>query len=453
MKTKMPQRKIVPQLRLNDHDHDFFERRVLSHPDSEDRKQASRERPRASHRLIDEAAGMAAEQIAAIVKDEKSENRAVALTRWVDFFANQARVILVTVEDEAAAYTVFETMNDRGLELSATDLIKNRLFSLSQEKLEQAKLNWAKMLGILESVQSTTIVKDYVRHYWISKHGRTRAPALFKAIKEEVSNQRRAINFAAELEKNALQYVALLNPDNELWHTYRPAMKEYIDALTTLNVKQIRPLFMSIIRVFSRGETLKAFRLMISVCVRLIAADQLGRGSLETEYESAALKVHEREITTASALITKLKKIIPDNDKFANDFAAFEVTNESHARYLLKALDVAETGLALTATSSKDEPTLEHVLPLSPKVLTDWPFTPEEHQDYVHRLGNLALLPNEANSSAGSDKFALKRPILARQPNVLTKEIAKSTIWGKDRIEQRQERLAKIALKAWPVRL
>lgn len=379
LKIKMPDRKIIPQLRLNDNDHEFFEHRVLSRPNTDERKQATHERLRSSHRLIHQAASTAAEQVASIVRDEKSENRAAALTRWVDCFSSQARVILVTVDDEAVAYTVFETMNDRGLELSATDLIKNRLFSLSQDKLDQTKRCWTKMLGILESVQSTTIVKDYVRHYWISKHGRTRAPVLFKAIIEEVSNQRRAINFATELEANALQYVALLNPDNELWNPFRPIMKEYISALTTLDVKQIRPLPISVLETFPKGEVIKAFRLMISICVRLLAADQLGRGSLETEYESAALKVHLRRVTTAAGLANELKKVIPQDDKFCHDFATFEVSNEPHARYLLRALDVTESGLALTGTSSKDEPTLEHVLPLNPRNMADWPFTPEEH--------------------------------------------------------------------------
>ncbi|MDO8431225.1 MAG: DUF262 domain-containing protein [Candidatus Binatus sp.] len=453
LKIKMPERKIIPQLQLNDNDHSFFEHRVLSRAGTDERKQATHERHRSSHRLIHQAANTASDQVASIVRDEKSENRAAALTRWVDFFSNQARVIMVIVEDEAVAYTVFETMNDRGLELSATDLIKNRLFSLSQEQLDQTKRNWAKMLGILESIQSTTIVKDYVRHYWISKHGRTRAPVLFKAIREEVSNQKRAIDFAAELEKNALQYVALLNPENELWHTFRPIMKDYISALTTLDVKQIRPLLISVLAAFPKGEAIKAFRLMISICVRLMAADQLGRGSLETEYESAALEVYERKITTAAALTNKLKSIIPADNKFREDFATFEVTNEPHARYLLKALDVAETGLALTGMSSKDEPTLEHLLPLNPKHLADWPFTSEEHEDYVHQFGNQALLPNESNSTAGSEKFTVKRLILARQPNQLTKEIGQLTAWGRGEIDTRQKRLAAIATKAWPLRV
>ena len=42
--------------------------------------------------------------------------------------------IQITVEDELNAYTVFETLNSRGVELTSTDLLKN--FSLKPVVLE-----------------------------------------------------------------------------------------------------------------------------------------------------------------------------------------------------------------------------------------------------------------------------------------------------------------------------
>jgi hypothetical protein len=163
--------------------------------------------------------------------------------------------------------------------------------------------------------------------------------------------------------------------------------------------------------------------------------------------------VHQKSITTAAALTDKLKKVIPDDKKFAEDFAVFEVSNEGHARYLLKALDIAKSGLALAGSSTNDEPTVEHVLPKTPKNLSDWSFTPEEHGEYVYRLGNQALVPNAPNSIAGNEKFSIKRPILEKQPNQLTKEIGQLSKWGKDEINDRQQRLATIAVKAWSIRV
>ena len=58
----------------------------------------------------------------------KSDGRALA-SLLSETVARQLVFILITVDDELNAYTVFETLNARGLELTTTDLLKNYLFS------------------------------------------------------------------------------------------------------------------------------------------------------------------------------------------------------------------------------------------------------------------------------------------------------------------------------------
>ena len=51
--------------------------------------------------------------------------------------------IQIVVEDELSAYTVFETLNSRGVGLTATDLLKNYLFSISTKvDLPHVKNKW-----------------------------------------------------------------------------------------------------------------------------------------------------------------------------------------------------------------------------------------------------------------------------------------------------------------------
>ena len=57
--------------------------------------------------------------------------------------------IQITVKDELNAYTVFETLNSRGVELTSTDLLKNFLFSLvakSKTVLRNVKNQWKKII-------------------------------------------------------------------------------------------------------------------------------------------------------------------------------------------------------------------------------------------------------------------------------------------------------------------
>ena len=59
--------------------------------------------------------------------------------------------ILITVEDELDAYTVFETLNARGLELTTADLLKNYLFSKVrvQSDLDALQRRWQALIAIV----------------------------------------------------------------------------------------------------------------------------------------------------------------------------------------------------------------------------------------------------------------------------------------------------------------
>jgi uncharacterized protein with ParB-like and HNH nuclease domain len=108
-------------------------------------------------------------------------------------------VISVQVADDKSAYVVFETMNDRGLRPSAADLLKNHLFGLAANRLEEAERNWIAMTGALDTVADADdeIVVDYIRHLWISQKGPTRTRELFDKIKEEIRSRQAAIDLSA----------------------------------------------------------------------------------------------------------------------------------------------------------------------------------------------------------------------------------------------------------------
>ncbi len=121
-------------------------------------------------------------------------------------------VICVQVPDDRSAYVVFETMNDRGLRPSAADLLKNHLFGLADNRLDEAERNWIAMTGTLETVPGADddIVVTYIRHFWISQHGQTRNKELFDKIKQQIKAKQAAIDLTGELATNAILYSALL---------------------------------------------------------------------------------------------------------------------------------------------------------------------------------------------------------------------------------------------------
>lgn len=93
---------------------------------------------------------------------------------------------------------------------------------------------------------------------------------------------------------------------------------------------------------------------------------------------------------------------------------------------------------------------LEHILPESPG--KNWPqFAPELAEALYRRLGNMALLQATKNSNLKSDPFAEKKKLYSVSKFKLTSEVASAVNWTPDTIASRQNAMADLALKAWPL--
>lgn len=73
------------------------------------------------------------ERLDKLPDDESKDGRALAAI-LSETVARDLLFILITVDDDLNAFTVFETLNARGLELTTTDLLKNYLFSKVRAK-------------------------------------------------------------------------------------------------------------------------------------------------------------------------------------------------------------------------------------------------------------------------------------------------------------------------------
>ena len=174
----------VPKFTLSNADRDYFVNRILRPPNHSDRKSAIVQKE--SHALIDEAALEAADFVVTITKNLHADAQSNTLQGWIDYLEQSARVIWVEVQDQATAYRIFETMNDRGLKLSAADLVKNYLYSLvSIGNAPKITYHWQSMSAVLESLgREDGDAVDYLRYLWITTHGHTRSGDLFDRIKK-----------------------------------------------------------------------------------------------------------------------------------------------------------------------------------------------------------------------------------------------------------------------------
>ncbi len=116
------------------------------------------------------------------------------LTYFIDKLVDKLCFTVITVTDELNAFRVFETLNARGVRLSASDLLKNYLFSLvSTENPHATELaalegRWERIIGLL----GQEAFQEFLRVFWNSEHRLVRKSDLFKTIKRAICDKGKA---------------------------------------------------------------------------------------------------------------------------------------------------------------------------------------------------------------------------------------------------------------------
>jgi hypothetical protein len=454
---------IQPKLRLSNTDHDFFRRYILARPGSNERAVLPKKTDtltKESHRLLADAARVCVEGIKGYLNDSRDDGeKKERLKTFVGFLVMRTRVIWVSVTDESSAFTIFETLNNRGADLSLADLLKNHLLKMAGKRQGEALQRWTEMVVKLEEMSDGSSTVDYIRHLWTSRKGSTPERALFDAFKDEIKDETHAIRWADDLNRNASVYAAITNTEHTTWIERGQTAREYVETMNRLELVQNRPLLLAVLDQFRGNELTKALRLLVAWGVRFLVNGRVNRGSaLEAAYSRAATAVRSAQIKIAKQLAAaeQMQHLVHNDQLFRKDFSVVRVGKAKTARYYLTVLEqyLAEkksaTFVELVPSGNPDVVNLEHILPQSVTNSSDWAhITDEDAKSYQSRLGNLTLLSYRSNSGLNSDSFQAKKKIYAASKLHLNKYFAKIPRWTVEEIEKRQEKLAEYAVKAW----
>jgi hypothetical protein len=432
-----------PRLRLNSEDDEFFAQYIIP---GTPRVAMSRD----SHPLIQNAYDELMKFIAseALAAGTQWVQR---LVDWREFIEKGVRVIYVAVPTESDAFMIFETLNDRGADLTLADLLKNNLFGKAGTAgLDQVRERWLMALSAFDTNQELFIT--FLRHYWSSKNGATRERDLYKNIKSGVSTAAQAIAFATELEESSVLYAALLSSDSDYWTGWGTSTKANIESLSRLALEQNKPMLLAVLQHFTRAEAKKTLRLAVNWGVRGVIVGGIGGGSTERAYCDAAVAIRNGKVKTAKDLLKELESIVATDDEFEAAFSVARVTKTALARYYLlaiEAFDQKEIEPELVPNSNEEQVNLEHVLPKK-ATEADWPlFKGDLLKQWVDRIGNHALLSKTPNNQIGSKPFSAKRAILKSSKLTLTSSIGSEADWTPTTIAARQAVLAKKAVSVW----
>ncbi|MBI4777715.1 DUF262 domain-containing protein [Candidatus Desantisbacteria bacterium] len=371
-----------------------------------------------------------------------------SLAGFIDTIVDKLFFTVIKVSDELNAFKVFETLNARGVKLSSADLLKNYLFSVvdatgpHKSELDQMELLWSKVIGKLGSEK----FPEFLRYYWNSLNKTVRKNDLFKAIRKNTNTKEAAFSLIRELDTNADIYMALQNPDDELWRGKRK-ISSYLRELNLFQIKQPFPLLLAAYNSLDESDFERVLKACSIISFRYNVIGGLNPNEQENIYNLTALNIRRNRQFN----IGELRDIYPDNENFKTEFASkiFKRTPRNHKliKYIFAKIEKHKYHTDIDQNS--DFYTIEHIIPESAE--DKWSYLGDEVIDRcVYRLGNLTLLEGNLNREAGTDCFENKRVVYAKSSIQLTKKITEYyRQWNEENISKRQEQLAVEANSIW----
>jgi len=161
---------------------------------------------------------------------------------------NFLKFILVTAKQEDEAYTIFETLNARGLGLTSVDLIKNWIFKNDKHTHpnDNAKEIWS---DLRKKISEFSDLDTFFRHYWNSKYAYASNDRLYKSFNDfrKAGKIVSARSFLLELKAASERYRRIVMPKEKDWKTQKEkAVVRHLELIGQYKVTQVRPFLLAL---------------------------------------------------------------------------------------------------------------------------------------------------------------------------------------------------------------
>jgi hypothetical protein len=377
----------------------------------------------------------------------------VALARLLEAICDKLFFTVITVSDELNAYKVFETLNSRGVRLSATDLLKNYLFSvLHRDNVHENEMSamddrWERLVSRL----GETDLPDFLRIHWMSRNGLVRQSELFKTIRNKIAHRAEVFSLLNALDADVDPYLGLTSPESSEWS---PELKDSASLLRMFGVRQPYALLIAARRVLAAGDFAALLKIIVNISFRYNVIGTMQAGEQERVYSDVAARLSAGTLADLPSIIEALRPVYPGDAAFKAAFASKELKttqsrNNRIIRYVLCNLERQAGG----GDHDRDSATftVEHILPQNPE--GGWEqFSEMEADANVYRIGNMTLLETTKNREIGNAAFGIKRAAFEESMFETTKKIAADNDdWTPQRVAARQNSMAKVAISIWRV--
>jgi len=467
-----------PRLRLNKKDEVVFEEKVFRS------KEANFEAPLAQNaQLVVKCFDFFLKKIVDVANVSDGMKALHELINQV----NAIDVIKVVVDEDDEAYEVFESLNAKGEQLSAADLLKNRVLTecLTKFDREEAVRKWDELASMIEHSRFDLV--DFIFFYWGAFYDdKPSTKGLYKAVKRKMQEGLTPLELLNGLKESAEPFTDWTRKTRVF-----PTSNREDDPWAECNSMAYRALYPSMLRIQRQSTTVTdwAARASCNFLVRTISIGGQSVKRAESAFQAIRRKVREDDPIDDVALKTEIRKIFSEwgvDDELFSDKLRGTIKDNKKARYVLSKMHYCS---AAKDHCLSEDVHLEHVLPQSPKdhwsgFMVHVPGADgdvdevdgfggthrqwlEQIEPWIYQLGNMALLDKANNSYVGNKPMSKKIEVLdayhadTRPQGTsiqLTTDIVESyqnepesEQWVRAKIKKRTQSLVeKYALKIWP---
>ncbi|MEX0642630.1 MAG: DUF262 domain-containing protein [Pirellulales bacterium] len=435
-------------------------------------------------------------------RDWVSQKELAELITFLYALKNQAIVIRLDVSEAKDAFKLFETINNRGLKLSPTDIVKNFILGnaarFGEDKLAFARLRWAELIRNLDGTNldvffrqyliarmTKRVTASYVIPYFKTLFMRTVAEAAQLPERHWYSDEK-------ETEEDDDDNVTTSNGEPAVIErsAAQVSFTEFLDDLIKC-AKDYGQVSLAKTGVPQIDRRLRNLRMIKSLQTYGFLMHLRAGGCSDSDFETILglteafmLRRHicrERANDNETAfarlcavdcknpikeVTEEFRRYCPSDARFREAFAksAFNANLMERARYCLEQFEYKRQGKYLELlVGGADAVHVEHIIPQTIKTrkakkeFGDWPdyLGPDSealHPDYVSRIGNLTLFAGALNIGASNNPYERKKVAYSISAIKLTNSLPQEYAEFKfEQVDDRAAELADLAVKLWPV--
>ena len=381
---------------------------------------------------------------------------------------NDVLILRIDAMEIENAFILFETLNNRGIDLTQGDLVKNLIFqSMAEPATTNLSPAMVKILGDWDNIAEKVSYKkldSFLRYFLILKlKKKIQKESISKEIEAEYGTKAKINKFISEVSEYS-DLFALIERTDVFQGPHKIPLNALFDDLNDLNQATQAVFLLAALKRFSNWETKDHFEKLAKSCraAEILSFRWLITGKnaqdLENIWREAAIKLLEDKRSDQDALdesIDYLKLQMPTDQEFKSELAGRSLKSSKFVRYILRKIENSRLDNQVWVLAGPDKLDVEHIAPKTPDDTHDWKKAMEGESSYrnvIYRIGNQTLLTRSLNRSAKNKEFKDKKILYQKKTGHLTgltKELLKSSSWSQAVVIKRSNSLAKEAADLW----